>query len=179
MNNASIFIGRFQPFHNGHLFAVKEIINNNNLITIAIGSSQLSHQIRNPFTFEERMKMIQKTLENEKIPNSKFSIIPLPDSNSHSEWINQLNSLFPDYDVLFSNDPLTIELTKNLGKISKQINLLSRWKYSATEVRDRIYNDQNWKELVPDPVIEIINDVDGVNRIKKYFKQPNKSSNVT
>ena len=79
MNNAAIFIGRFQPFHNGHLFAVKEIINNNNLITIAIGSSQLSHQNRNPFTFEERMKMIQKTLENEKIPNSKFSIIPLPD----------------------------------------------------------------------------------------------------
>ncbi len=168
MNNA-LFVGRFQPFHNGHLFAVKEIMKNTEFLRIAIGSSQLSHQNRNPFTFEERIKMIQETLKNEQILNSKYLITSLPDSESHLEWINQLNSLFPDYDILFSNDPLTLKLTKNLGKISKQIPLLDRNKYSATEVRKRIHNDQNWKELVPNSVAKIIIDIDGVNRIKNFF----------
>ncbi|MBP7820288.1 MAG: adenylyltransferase/cytidyltransferase family protein, partial [Candidatus Methanofastidiosum sp.] len=50
----ALYIGRFQPFHLGHLHVVKLILNSSKEIIIAIGSSQVSHTIQNPFTAGER-----------------------------------------------------------------------------------------------------------------------------
>ena len=56
----ALFIGRFQPFHQGHLDAIKQISEDE--IIIGIGSSQYSKTDDNPYSFEERQKMIEKTL---------------------------------------------------------------------------------------------------------------------
>ena len=47
-----LYIGRFQPFHNGHLQLIKSIENKFDQIIIGIGSSQYSHDKNNPFTVE-------------------------------------------------------------------------------------------------------------------------------
>ena len=51
-------IGRFQPFHFGHLEAVNFALSNVDQLYIGIGSSNKSYQPRNPFTAKERNKMI-------------------------------------------------------------------------------------------------------------------------
>ena len=51
-------IGRFQPFHLGHLEAVNFALSKVEQLYIAIGSSNKSNQPRNPFTVEERKQMI-------------------------------------------------------------------------------------------------------------------------
>ena len=58
----ALFIGRFQPFHKGHLKVIKDIIKKDYRVIIGIGSSQYSHTVDNPFTSDERKKMIQETL---------------------------------------------------------------------------------------------------------------------
>ena len=68
----AIFIGRFQPLHRGHLKAIKWILKKEKEIFIIIGSFQESLTKNNPFSFQERKEMIEKTLKAEKIKNFKI-----------------------------------------------------------------------------------------------------------
>ena len=61
-----LLIGRFQPFHLGHLEAVNFALSKVDMLFIGIGSSNKSNQIRNPFTADERKEMIISSL-NDKI----------------------------------------------------------------------------------------------------------------
>ncbi|MEM3596417.1 MAG: adenylyltransferase/cytidyltransferase family protein, partial [Candidatus Bathyarchaeia archaeon] len=56
-----LYVGRFQPFHLGHLEVVRSILNRADELIIAIGSSQYSHTRRNPFTAGERVTMIRES----------------------------------------------------------------------------------------------------------------------
>ncbi|RLF01945.1 MAG: nicotinamide-nucleotide adenylyltransferase, partial [Thermoprotei archaeon] len=53
-----LFVGRFQPFHLGHLKALRWILEREDEVIICIGSAQYSHSLRNPFTVGERVEMI-------------------------------------------------------------------------------------------------------------------------
>ena len=48
-----LLIGRFQPFHFGHLEAIRFGLSKVDKLFIGIGSSNKSHQERNPFTADE------------------------------------------------------------------------------------------------------------------------------
>lgn len=45
----ALFVGRFQPFHLGHLKVIKDILKKNDFIVIAIGSSDEKNTDKNPF----------------------------------------------------------------------------------------------------------------------------------
>ena len=55
----ALFIGRFQPFHKGHLKIIQQASETYDQILVGIGSSQYSHTVDNPFTAEERTEMIE------------------------------------------------------------------------------------------------------------------------
>ena len=42
--------------------------------------------------------------------------------------------------------------------------------YSGREIRRRIIANEEWKQLVPSAVVDIINDIDGVERLKQVSK---------
>ena len=58
-------IGRFQPFHLGHLEAIKFALAKVEHLHVGIGSSNKSHEERNPFTADERKKMILSSIDDE------------------------------------------------------------------------------------------------------------------
>lgn len=58
----AVVIGRFQPFHNEHLKLVEHARGIADHTILIIGSAQAAPSIRNPFTFEERQKMVCDTL---------------------------------------------------------------------------------------------------------------------
>ncbi len=60
-----IFVGRFQPFHLGHVATIKFALEKVEELVIVIGSAQLSHEFRNPFTAGERIQMIKDSLDAE------------------------------------------------------------------------------------------------------------------
>ncbi|MHC1590665.1 MAG: nicotinamide-nucleotide adenylyltransferase, partial [Candidatus Helarchaeales archaeon] len=101
-----VFIGRFQPLHDGHLEAIKRILNEVDEIIIMIGSSQYSHSFDNPFTAGERIQMIRQTLKEEGINGNKYMIIPIADANDNRIWVSHVTSFLPDVDVFYSNNPL-------------------------------------------------------------------------
>ncbi|MGH9933655.1 MAG: nicotinamide-nucleotide adenylyltransferase [Nitrososphaerales archaeon] len=161
-----ILVGRFQPFHLGHLKAVKFAMSKVDMLWIIIGSAQKSHEPRNPFTAGERLVMIKMTLDGEKVNPKKWLAVPVNDVNDHSRWTDQIDLLIPRYDVVFTNDPFSTMLFRKHKKKVVKVPMLKRKFLSATEVRKRIASGKNWKELVPKQVAEMIMEINGVNRIK-------------
>lgn len=81
-----VFIGRFQPFHNGHQFIITEAIKSGlTHIRILVGSANESRTIDNPFTYLERAGAIVGSLcrilpshITYKIVTRKGEQIPIP-----------------------------------------------------------------------------------------------------
>jgi len=159
-----LLIGRFQPFHLGHLEAVTFALSNVDMLFIGIGSSNKSHQERNPFTADERKDMINSSLD-EKILN-RVSICYIPDSDDHSKWTHSIDEIIPNYDVVFSNDDFTHDLFEKRDKKVIPVELKSRQKLSGTNIRQMILADENWQELVPDGTRNILYMIDAKNRLQ-------------
>lgn len=161
-----LFVGRFQPFHKGHLATVKFALGKVDQLVIVVGSAQKSHEPRNPFTAGERIMMIKDALISEKIDTSKIFIIPVPDVDVHSLWTRQVDMLVPEYDVVFANDSFTLLLFRERGVKTEEAPLVDRSEMQATEIRSRMVSGGKWQDLVPAPVAKIINEINGVERVK-------------
>lgn len=161
-----ILVGRFQPFHLGHLSAVKFALRKVGMLWIVIGSAQKSHEMKNPFTAGERLAMIKATLDANRINPRAWHAIPVNDMDVHSLWVSQIELLIPKYDVVFTNDPFSTTLFRERGKRVIEVPLLKRNFLSATEVRRRIADNEDWKPLVPKQVAAMIKQVNGIERIR-------------
>ena len=159
-----LFIGRFQPFHKGHLKIIKEVSKNYDKIIIAIGSSQYSNTFENPFTDEERKEMICKTLKKEGIEN--YNIVNIPDIHNPPKWVDHVVSIVSDFDVVLSNNDFTKKLFSEKGFKVKKTKMFEKERYSGKVIRDKIRKDEKWEDLVPQKVLEIIKNNDGIKRIK-------------
>ena len=63
----AVFIGRFQPFHNGHLFCVRTALKYARFLMIVIGSANEARRPDFlPFTAQERQRMIEACLTPEE-----------------------------------------------------------------------------------------------------------------
>lgn len=166
-----LLVGRFQPFHNGHLAAVKHALGQVDYLYVVVGSAQRSHERDNPFTAGERISMIKSALDNAEIRGSRWMAIPIPDADSHSVWVSSVKSMVPKFDVVFTNDALTFLLFKNEGVKVKVVPYLNRREYSATNVRTRILERKDWKKLVPSSVARIVVELGGVERVRGLLKK--------
>jgi len=170
MVKRGVFVGRFQPFHNGHLKAMEDILKKVDELVIVVGSSQYSHRVNNPFTSGERITMIRRALEEEGIQPSRYWIVPVPDTHVHMIWVSQVVGYTPKFDVVYTNDPLTRRLFVERGFKVKPVPFHEREVYSATEIRKRIIDGENWEELVPKGVAQVINEIGGVERLRDLAK---------
>lgn len=124
----ALFIGRFQPFHQGHLDALKQISEPE--IIIGIGSSQYSKTKDNPYTFVERKKMIEKQLAKFK---KKIKIIAIPDIHNEKKWVSHVKKIVGHFDVVYTGNPVVAKLFKT--KKFKVKKIKTKVKISATEIR--------------------------------------------
>ena len=69
-----MYLGRFQPFHNGHKSIVDQMLEECEKIVIVIGSAQEQRTVKNPFSVIERVEMIKGVY-----PQSNVETFCLPD----------------------------------------------------------------------------------------------------
>jgi len=165
----TLFIGRFQPFHKGHLKVIQNVSKEYDEVIIGIGSSHYSYTIDNPFTADERKLMIKKSLE--KIGVKNYRTVLIPDIHNPPKWVDHIVSIISDFDTLISNNSLTKRLFSEKGYDVKETLLYNKDKYSGKEIRKRIRNDEPWNNLVPPEVANIIKEIDGIKRIKDLSKK--------
>ena len=160
-------MGRFQPFHLGHLAAVKFALKRVDYLYVVVGSAQRSHERDNPFTAGERIGMIKAALDGNGVDPSRWMAIPIADSDSHSVWVSSVESMVPKFDVVFTNDALTFLLFKEEGGEVRAVPYFDRKLYSATNVRDRILERKDWESLVPKQVAKLVREFGGVERVRR------------
>ena len=74
--------------------------------------------------------------------------------------------LTPPFSIVYSGNPLVKQLFSEEGFEVNQPPLYDRLHLSGTEVRRRMLEDLNWEELVPKATAELINEINGVERLK-------------
>ena len=131
---------------------------------VGIGSSNKSHEERNPFTADERKEMILSSIDDTIA--KRLSIHFIPDVDDHSKWTHLVDEIIPEYDVVFSNDDFTHELYGKRGKSIISVDLKSRSNLSGTNIRNLILTDQNWKEFVPSGTRDVLSQIDGKKRLE-------------
>lgn len=163
-NMNGLLIGRFQPFHLGHLEAIQFALLKVEKLWIGIGSSNKSPEKNNPFSAEERKEMILSSI-SESI-SKQIQIFPIPDLDNHKKWIENIDSIVPEFDIVFTNDELTQSLYSKLGKNVIPVPFKQRENLSGTNIRDKIKSDQNWQSLVPEGTKIVLKKIGATNRLK-------------
>ena len=158
------YIGRYQPFHDGHQHMVEEIAGEVDELVVGIGSAGDSHTTRNPFTAGERVMMVTKAVEE---LDATTYVVPIEDLDRNSVWVSHVQSMTPRFDVAYSNNPLVVRLFEEAGVEVRQSPMFRRDVLEGTELRERMIRGRDWEDLVPDAVVDVIREVDGVDRIRR------------
>jgi nicotinamide-nucleotide adenylyltransferase len=158
------YIGRFQPYHDGHHALVERIADEVDEVVLGIGSADDSHTARNPFTAGERVMMITKALETLDITSY---VVPIEDLNRNSVWVSHVQSMCPRFDVAYSNNPLVVRLFEEAGVEVRQSRMFNRDELKGSEIRERMVAGDDWQSYVPDAVADVVHEVDGVERVQQ------------
>ncbi len=161
----ALFIGRFQPFHKGHLKVIKNILNKYDEVIIGIGSSQYKKTVDNPFSITERKEMIKRSLHRENIDS--YKIVEIPDIHNPPKWVDHVLSIYSDFDVVITNNSFTKKLFEEKNIEVSNTPIFDKKNYSGKLIRNKMKKDEEWKDCVPSPVLELIKEINGVERIKK------------
>jgi len=161
--------GRFQPFHLEHLRYFRLAWERSERVIVGITNPDPSTVVQdelnehrhlpsaNPFTFTERLIMIQESLREEGYPMERIFIVPLPIHHpdrwphyvppdtaifvvAYSPWERQKAERFQQagFNVILEDS-----LTKNI---------------SAQEIRRLMATGGHWQHLVPSAVVRFLRD---------------------
>jgi nicotinamide-nucleotide adenylyltransferase len=161
------YIGRFQPYHNGHQSVLEHIAREVDEIIIGVGSAQLSHLIDNPFTAGERVLMITHSLAAIGCP---LYVIPIEDIKRNALWVAHVRSMTPPFDACYSSNPLVVQLFREAGVRVQSPAMYERETLSGTEIRRRMISGESWKSLVPPSVVQVLKEIDGTGRLTQITR---------
>ncbi|AGN16662.1 nicotinamide-nucleotide adenylyltransferase [Methanobrevibacter sp. AbM4] len=173
MNNITrgLIIGRMQPIHKGHCQVILKTLEEVDELIIGVGSAQISHTLKDPFTAGERILMIKKFLVENNVDPLRYYIIPMEDKDINAIWVAHVNMMTPPFNVVYSGNPLVQRLFIENNYTVKAPPLYSRETLSGREIRRRMINDEDWQSLVPKSTVEIIEEIDGISRIRHLAKK--------
>lgn len=146
-----VFNGRFQPFHNAHFKTIEDALKVSRYVLISIGSANQPRTIKNPWTAEERMKMIFGCFSEEDLP--RIMVHSLQDNlYNEQQWIISMQRAV---ERMVSSVALTkpkIGITGHYKDDSSYyLRLFPQWEYvpsqrmpdiDSTFIRDHLFGHQ-------------------------------------
>ncbi|KNZ34416.1 MAG: hypothetical protein AD742_01495 [Methylibium sp. NZG] len=84
--DVSVYVGRFQPFHNGHLALLQRALSLAPLVVVVIGSAHQARTPKNPFTAAERAEMIHAALS--PADRARVRMLPVRDHYDLPRWVS-------------------------------------------------------------------------------------------
>lgn len=163
----TLFIGRFQPFHLGHLDAFNQALAENDRVLIGIGSAEDNYTEDNPFTAGERFEMIEKTLDAHGIAHEKYVIIPVRNIENFSLWASHVKLLCPAFSSVYTGSHIVKELFEKHAPDVEVKDIKMEHEINATQIREKILaDDDSWTEMVPGPVAEYLREKKIADRLR-------------
>ena len=118
-----------------------------------------------------RRRFISSTLQTRGFNPAQFEIFPIPDIFNANKWVDHVISIIGEFDTIFSNSDWVRQLFQNKGlNVGEKIEIFKK-KYNGSNVRKLISKEnKNWTRLVPKEVVNLIENYNGIERIKTLFK---------
>ena len=152
----ALLIGRFQPFHFGHLYLIKKALSVSDRLFIGIGSSNRT-DVKNPLNWRVRKKMLKKVIDKEKLNGKIKEIIPLKDFFNDEKWLNNVVKKTGGFDVVVGNNNWVNRIMKNGGKKIMRVPYYKRYLYEGEKIRRLMNEGKRWESRVPKYLVEEIN----------------------
>lgn len=164
-----VYIGRFQPWHNGHQDSALDAISKVQKLIIVIGSSFAARDPKNPFTFAERKKFISDSLIEAGVQPSCFKIVGVRDYYYNEKaWVEAVRREVKS--ITQGSEPIIFGHNKDNS--SYYLMSFPDWKFysspvhevdgiclNATEIREAMFETKH-VELIevstPKPVSDFI-----------------------
>jgi len=185
MEKIGIVHGRFQPLHLEHMkyflaakkkcdFLIVGITNPDPSLTKDDETNlHRSLDTSNPFTYFERYSMIKEALLEAGLKREEFDVVPFPINfpDLIKNYVPIKESVF--YMTIF--DDWGWKKKQTLEKLGAKVEVLwagkiEEKKLSSTEVRKKIIEGKEWKNLVPQAVYKIIKELKLDERIVSLSK---------
>ncbi len=175
-----IYTGRFQPFHNGHLYIINELQRTyvDDTICIAIirdvpindRKSDFDRQVdmmlrkeRNPYDADTTLKLITEIIHDNNLNNVVTTLMP----RASDETWDLIESLFGENRVwVFTENQVTEDLWEKeksgfyASKGEKLVKIPINKTINGSDIRCSVYNNDfiGLKEVLPDNVIRYLRD---------------------
>jgi nicotinamide-nucleotide adenylyltransferase len=147
-------VARWRPVHLGHAAVLRALCQKGRQVVIGIGSSN-RYNLRNPFTLEETLDMLQLVLQG----YTNFTLIPIPDLGDGPRWRELVRNLLGPLDIFLTDNPYVASLMGDvypLAHPSKFLSLDEQFPIDGTMVRKAMAQDTHWRSLIPPPVAKYI-----------------------
>lgn len=183
-HDIAVFLGRFSPFHKGHLTVVERALERADFLLIGIGSADTARNTRNPFTYDDRVRIVQSGLTVDQRSRTKF--FPVHDyTYNDDKWLAQVqasvrmksqtfygheNGPYPDRTILLIGhfkDPSSFYLSR-----------FPQWDYldirpvhmmNSTDIREWMFYNHGAEHA--NPYAWWISD-EHYNKVKSYTQSP-------
>ena len=161
-------VGRFQPFHLGHLDLVRQILSECDGAIIAVASSQFNYIRKDPFTAGERIEMIHESLQESELDASRCVITAVENQPNVATWAAYLEAALPRFERVYSGNEYVRMLLSGRHKVVTP-RLHRRESYSSTRIRDLMARGVGWEEYVPPAVARIMRRIGGSERVRVIY----------
>jgi len=163
-----VYIGRFQPLHNGHIHTIRLALKTARRVIILVGSHNAPLTCRNPWTSEERMTMIRESLSSEEY--HRCLVAGLEDfTYNDDKWENRVKEIVSGFKGIYGGVERRVAITGfDRDSTSYYLNKFPDWKTSlepeiekigATEIRNMYFGLSTvLTDVLPDAVAKFLID---------------------
>ncbi len=155
-----VFIGRFEPFHNGHQAVIARALSLAQHVIVLVGSANTPRSIRNPWNFCEREVMMRAAFPNEA---ARLLIRPLRDHlYNDALWVSEVQRTVAECTKDAPKTPKIGLIGHQKDQSSYYLEMFPQWELvssanvagvSATDLRDYLFDNES-RDLGKDLLIQ-------------------------
>jgi len=107
------------------------------------------------------IRAVMKTL------NCDYKIFRIPDINDYDRYVSHLEKFVPDFNCVYSGNPIVQRLFSAAGYEITKLQLINREIWEGSAIRLAMMEDKDWESAVPKQVADVIHKLKGTERLKK------------
>jgi len=143
-----LYVGRFQPFHLGHVAAMDFALGFVPELIVGIASIESNLTWKDPFSCRERIEMIWDSL------GAKYRdlclILPVPNQTNNILWLQYVLQYLPRFEMAFTNNPVQTIIMQNAEIPVEAVDFTRRNELRGSLIRELIASrDRRWLDRVP------------------------------
>lgn len=152
--NVGLFVGRFQPFHKGHLYLLRKSLEVCETMVLVVGSANVKDE-NNPFSVEDRITLLNRVIARERLKNIVKKIISVDDYHNDKKWLTAIEKQV-SFDVVIGNNDWTNRIMRTAGYPVIEYPYYKRYILEGVKIRKLILSGGKWERRVPVYILPLL-----------------------